>query len=151
MAASNLRLVPPGDGKTVTVIGHPITIKIHGHDTGGAFAVVETADPLGGGPPPHIHHREDETFYVLEGEYELMCGGQTHRMGKGATALLPRDVPHAYKCLSAGGGHLLVTLTPAGFERFFEEVGALSAAEQQDIPRVIAIGQKYGLEFLPPA
>jgi quercetin dioxygenase-like cupin family protein len=150
MPASGSKLIAPGAGHSVSVIGNPITIKIHGRDTGGAFAVVETVDAEGGGPPPHVHHREDEAFYVLDGEYELMCGGQTHRVSKGATAFLPREAPHAYKCLSAGGGRLLVTITPAGFERFFEEVGALSASEQEDIPRVIAMGLKYGLEFLPP-
>jgi hypothetical protein len=63
---------------------------------------------------------------------------------------LPRQVPHSFRCSGHTPGRLLVTLSPAGFEGFFEEVGALSP-QQQQVPTVIEIGQKYGLEFLPPA
>jgi len=142
-------LVAAGEGKTVNVIGNAITIRIHGRDTGGALSVVESVDQPGQGPPPHIHQREAETFQVLEGEYELMCGGQHFTAHKGATVFAPKGLPHGYRCISKTAGRLSVAITPAGFEKFFEEVGALSA-EQQEIPRVVEIGRKYGLEFLPP-
>lgn len=140
---------PLGGGKAINVIGNALTIRLHGHDTGGTLSVVESVDQPNEGPPPHIHHREDETFHVLEGEYEFTCGGKTFTVLEGATVFAPRGIPHRYRCVGRTPGRLLVTLTPAGFERFFEEVGALSPQEQQ-IPRVIEIGQKYGLEFLPP-
>ena len=143
------KLVSAGDGKTVNVIGNEITILLRGQDTGGALAVVELRDRPQEGPPPHIHHREDETFHVLEGTYEFMCGDKTFSAGVGATIFAPRGVPHAYRQVGSTPGRLLVSITPAGFEGFFEEVGNLSAAEQE-IPRVIEIGEKYGLEFLPP-
>jgi mannose-6-phosphate isomerase-like protein (cupin superfamily) len=143
------KLVSAGDGKTVNVIGNEITILLCGQDTGGALAVMELKDQPQEGPPPHIHHREDETFHVLEGTYEFMCGDDTFSAGVGATIFAPRGVPHAYRQVGSTPGRLLVSITPAGFEGFFEEVGILSAAEQE-IPRVIAIGEKYGLEFLPP-
>lgn len=136
-------------GKKVNVIGNALTIRIHGRDTGGVLSVVESHDQPGGGPPPHIHHREDETFQVLEGVYEFTCGGKTFTAQKGATIFAPRGVPHSYRYLGQTTGRLMVVLTPAGFEKFFEEVGALSP-QQQGIPRVIEIGKKYGLEFLPP-
>src|ERR1043165_5100650 len=136
-------------GKKVNVLGIPIVIRIHGRDTGGVLSVVESHDLPGGGPPPHIHHREDETFQVLEGEYEFMCGGKTFTAQKGTTIFAPRGIPHTYRYLGQTPGRLMVTLTPAGFEEFFEEIGALSP-QQQEIPRVIEIGKKYGLEFLPP-
>jgi quercetin dioxygenase-like cupin family protein len=142
-------LIPSGEGKTVNVIGNAITIRLHGRDTGGVLSVVESVDQPGGGPPPHIHHREDETFQVLEGEYEFTCGGKTFTARKGATIFAPRGVPHSYRYVGHTPGRLMAILTPAGFERFFEEVGALSP-QQQEIPRVIEIGKKYGLEFLPP-
>ena len=142
--------VEHGAGNKVNVLGNPITIKIHGRDTGGAFALVECSDPTGGGPPPHIHHREDETFYVLEGEYEIVCGQEKFTAKQGAAALLPRDVPHTNRNISNATSKILVTLTPAGFEQFFEEIGAMSPAEQSEIPRVMGIAQRYGLEFLPP-
>ena len=140
---------PFGEGKKVNVIGNALNIRIHGHDTGGVLAVVESVDPPGGGPPPHIHHREDETFQVLEGEYEFTCDGKTFTARAGATIFAPRGVPHYYRYVGQTPGRLMVTITPAGFEGFFEEVGALSP-QQQDIPRVMEIGKKYGLEILPP-
>jgi len=138
-----------GEGRSLNILGYTNLIRLSGLDTGGVLSVVETADKLGEGPPPHIHHRETETFHVLEGEYEFTCGSKKFLAKKGATIFGPLGVPHGFRCVSPDGGRISVTLTPAGFEEFFEEVGALSAAEQQ-IPRVMEIGKKYGLEFLPP-
>jgi quercetin dioxygenase-like cupin family protein len=140
---------PLGEGKKVNVIGNCLNIRIHGRDTNGVLAVVDSIDQPGGGPPPHIHHCEDETFQILEGEYEFTVGGKTIKAEKGATIFAPRGIPHSFRCVSTTPGHLMVVLTPAGFEKFFEEVGALSPQEQE-IPRVMEIGKKYGLEFLPP-
>jgi mannose-6-phosphate isomerase-like protein (cupin superfamily) len=142
-------LISSDGGKTVNVIGNTLIVRLRGRDTNGVVSVAESIDQPGGGPPPHIHHREDETFQVLEGEYEFMCGGKTFTARKGATVFAPRGVPHAYRYVGQTPGRLIVTMTPAGFEGFFEEVGALSP-QQQEIPRVIEIGKKYGLEFLPP-
>ncbi len=143
--------VSANGGKKVNVLGIPIFIRVHGNDTNGTLSVVESHDAPGGGPPPHIHHREDETFQVLEGEYEFMVAGGLVTAGPGDTLFAPRGIPHTYRCVSAKGGKLSVTLTPAGFENFFAQIGAMSAEEQQDIPRVIELGRKFGLEFLPPS
>jgi quercetin dioxygenase-like cupin family protein len=142
--------VPQNGGKHVNVLGIPITIRISGRDTGGTLAVVESHDGANGGPPPHIHHREDETFQVLAGEYEFMVGGKTIVAGPGTTLFAPRGIAHTYRCLGHTPSRLMVMLTPGGFEEFFEQVGALSPQEQADIPRVIEIAKKFGLEFLPP-
>jgi hypothetical protein len=68
----------------------------------------------------------------------------------GTTLFAPRDVPHTYRCCSAEPGLLMTVITPAGFEGFFEEVGALTPDQQQDIPRVLALAARFGLEILPP-
>jgi quercetin dioxygenase-like cupin family protein len=149
MSSTQPVVVAPGAGKSVSVIGNAITIKVHGRDTGGALCVVESVDAPGDGPPPHIHQREDETFHVLEGEYEFTCDGKRLLAKKGTTIFTPRALAHSYKNIGSTPGRLLLAITPAGFEGFFEEVGAMSP-EQQEIPKVIAIGRKYGLEFLPP-
>lgn len=143
--------VPNGGGKSVNILGVPMLIRIHGRDTGGVLSVVESHDVPGGGPPPHIHHCEDETFHVLEGEYEFMVGGRTISAAAGATLFAPRGIPHTYRCTGQKPGKLMVTLTPAGFEEFFETIGAMTTDEQQNIPHVIEIGAKYGLDFLPPS
>jgi len=142
--------VPNDGGKHVNIFGIPMLIRIHGRDTGGVVSAVESHDVPGGGPPPHIHHREDETFQILEGEYEWTVGGNTFVARKGTTIFAPRGIPHTYRYLGQTPGRLMCVITPAGFEGFFEDIGALSPQQQQDIPRVIEIAKKYGLEILPP-
>ncbi len=142
--------VPNGGGKQVNVLGIPIFIRLHGRDTGGVLSVVESIDLPGGGPPPHIHHREDETFQILEGDFEFSVGDKKIMAKPGATIFAPRGIPHTYRYLGQTPGKLMCIITPAGFEEFFEEVGALSPQQQQDIPCVMGIAKKFGLEFLPP-
>lgn len=141
--------LPEDGGKPVNILGIPMRLRIHGRDTNGVVSVVESHDVPGGGPPPHIHHREDETFQVLEGEYEFTVAERSFVAKRGATIFAPREIPHTYRCLGQTPGRLLCVITPAGFERFFEEIGELTAQQQQDIPRVIEIASKFGLEILP--
>ena len=142
--------IPSDGGKRINVLGIPMVIRIHGHDTGGVVSAVESHDVPDGGPPPHIHHREDEMFQILEGQYEWTVGGETFIAQRGTTIFAPRGIPHTYRYLGKTPGRLMCVITPSGFEVFFEEIGALSPQQQQDIPRVIEIGKKYGLEFPPP-
>ena len=137
-------------GQKLNILGIPLSIRIHGRDTGGALSVVESHDVTGGGPPPHIHHREDETFQILEGEYEWMVGDQKFIAHKGSTIFAPRGVPHTYRNVGPMPGRLMCIITPPGFEGFFEEIGAMTPQQQQDISRVIEIAKKFGLEILPP-
>ena len=82
--------VPHDGGKAVNILGIPMVIRVHGRDTGGVVSVVESHDVPGGGPPPHIHHREDETFQILEGEYEFTVGGKSYRCQRGGRRFLRR-------------------------------------------------------------
>lgn len=141
---------PSDGGKQVNILGIPMVIRLHGRDTNGVVSAVESHDVPGGGPPPHIHRREDETFQILEGEYEFMVGGQTILAKPGTTLFAPRGIPHTYRYLGQTPGRLLCVITPAGFEDFFEEIGALTSQQQQDILRVMEIAKKFGLEILPP-
>jgi len=142
--------MPSDGGKKLNVLGIPMVIRIQGRDTGGVVSAVESHDITGGGPPPHIHHREDETFQILEGEYEWTVGDETFVAQKGTTIFAPRGIPHTYRYLGKTPGRLMCVITPSGFEGFFEEIGLMSPQQQQNIPGVIEIGRKYGLEFLPP-
>jgi quercetin dioxygenase-like cupin family protein len=141
--------VPNNGGKSVNILGIPMFIRVHGRDTGGTVSVVESHDVPGGGPPPHIHHREDETFQILEGEYEFVVGGKTILARPGTTLFAPRGIAHAYRYVGTTMGKLMCVITPSGFEGFFEEIGAMSPQQQLDIPRVMEIAKKFGLEFLP--
>jgi quercetin dioxygenase-like cupin family protein len=142
--------IPVDGGKRVNILGIPMLIRIHGRDTGGVISAVESHDVPGGGPPPHIHHREDETFQVFEGDYEFTVDGKRFVAKPGTTIFAPRGIPHTYRYLGQTPGRLMCVITPAGFEGFFEAIGALTPQEQQDIPRVLGIGKEFGLEILPP-
>jgi quercetin dioxygenase-like cupin family protein len=137
-------------GQKVSILGIPMVIRIHGRDTGGVVSAVESHDVPGGGPPPHVHSREDETFQVIEGEYEFAVDGKTFVAKTGTTIFAPRGIPHTYRYLGHSPGRLLCVITPAGFERFFEAIDALTPDQQKDIPRVISIAKEFGLEILPP-
>ena len=142
--------IPNDGGKYVNILGIPMLIRVCGQDTNGIVSVVESHDVPGGGPPPHIHQCEDETFQVLDGEYEWTVGDKKFIAKQGATIFAPRGIPHTYRYLGQKPGRLMCVITPSGFEGFFEEIGALNSQQQQDISRVMEIGRKYGLEFLPP-
>ena len=84
--------VPPGEGKSLWLATDLYTFKVVGEDTNGAFSLSElTAHPQFG-PPPHIHHREDESYYVLEGEFEFLDEGRTFTAGAGSSSTCPRAV-----------------------------------------------------------
>jgi len=142
--------VPSDGGTKLGVLGIPMVIRLHGKDTGGVVSAVESHDVPGGGPPPHIHSREDETFQVIEGEYEFTVAGKSFVAKKGATIFAPRGIAHTYRYLGQTPGRLMCVITPAGFEGFFEAIGALTPEQQQDIPRAITIARQFGLEILPP-
>ena len=86
----------PGGG-SVWLAGELYTSKVVSEDTGGAFALAEAITPPEGGPPPHVHHREDEAFYVLEGELEFMTEDGTIRAGAGSFVHVPKGTLHTYK------------------------------------------------------
>ncbi len=144
----NVIVVPPGGGDAWNVLGTGMSCKISSEQTGGVYAVVESQVPPQAGPPTHIHHNEDEVFYVLEGEFEIRCGDETFVAREGATAVLPKDVPHTFRNIGEGEGKLLTTIIPGGFERFFAEVSEKIQAMPQDIEKLMAIAGKYNVEFV---
>lgn len=141
-------VVPANGGAEWNVLGTPMTCKISSEETGGAYSIVESVVPPLDGPPTHVHHDEDEVFYVAEGEFEIRCGEQTFTATKGALAVLPRNVPHSFRNVGAEAGTLLITITPGGFEEFFAEVSREIPAMPPDMEKLRAIAGKYNLEFL---
>ena len=146
----------PGEGKALWVAGDLGTLKVTGEDTDGAIALAENVSLPGGGPPPHVHHREDETFCVLEGEYEFLVGELTIRASAGSVVYGPRNIPHTFKNVGSTSAKMLVFVTPAGVEEFFEEVGEEATDKsspppfgQEEIERLLAVAPKYGIEMLP--
>ena len=154
-----VRHVPAGTGPAYWGPGERMTFLATGEETGGAFFLAEIEVAPGGGTPPHIHHREDEAFHMLEGSLTIQVGGNTITASAGDFAFLPRGIAHSFKNTGDGCAKALVLTTPAGLEGFFAEVFdpatdrfATPPAQSKDlIPRALAAAPKYGLELLPPA
>ena len=91
------------------------------------FAQIEIYDPRGSAPPLHVHHNEDETFYVVEGEVTVFVGDERIDLGAGDYCFAPRGVPHTY-LVTSERARMLVTISPAGFEELFARVGVPSTA-----------------------
>ncbi len=91
--------------------------------TGGAFALIEQVCPPGFANPLHMHHAEDEAFYVLEGELTVFIGDQKLQAGPGTYLFGPRDIPHGFRVEGTSPCRLLLLATPAGFEQFVVEMG----------------------------
>ncbi len=152
MRPLDFKVVPAGRGKTLNVLGDEVVVVVGGADTAGAYAVVEQVSQPGSGPPLHMHLREDEGFYILEGEYEFRVGDEVVRAMPGTFLIAPRRTPHTFQCVGTRPGRVQVIITPAGFENFFGDLSALSAAGPPDTEEVLGLARKYELEILgsPP-
>jgi mannose-6-phosphate isomerase-like protein (cupin superfamily) len=142
------RIVLPGEGPTFEVLGQRIIYKATAEHTSGAYALGEGIAPPGSGPPMHVHHREDEGFYVLEGTLEIACGDERFVASAGTFALLPRGVPHAFRNATSDTARVLCIQSPAGVEGFFEHLSVLAKDGRPDPAKVDALMQKYEIEFL---
>jgi len=108
--------------RSVWFLGGLMTSHVDAADTNGQFALIEVTGTPGGERPLHVHHKEDERFYVLEGRLKVFRGEEELILEAGDSGLLPRDVPHTFKILSKSA-RWLVHLTPGGFEEFFPRFG----------------------------
>ena len=151
--------VRPGEGRSLWVLGELVTYKTTSEQTGGAYSLFEVITHPGAGPPPHVHHREDEAFYVLEGQFEFSSDGETLRVGAGSLLYVPKGILHAHKNIGEGVGRMLISQTPGGlYEYFFEEVGkppdddggSLLKEEQAGLERMMEVAAKYGIEIPSP-
>jgi mannose-6-phosphate isomerase-like protein (cupin superfamily) len=144
------RVMAPADRKRTNVFGVQVDIMLRGEHTGGTFCTYEVIVPPGGGPPPHVQEREDEAFYILEGEFEILVGDRTTVVGPGAYVFLPRRVPHAFKNISSATGRLLGVASPAGHELFFEDADRLAQAGPPSPEEAVAMCRRHGMEMLLP-
>ena len=148
-----------GEGRSLWVLGGLVTRKVSSEQTGGAYSLFETVTQPGEGVPPHLHHREDELFYVLEGEFEFFDNGRTEIGGPGTFIYVPKGNLHGFTNVGSIPGRMLNSQTPGGYhELFFEEIGEEATdlttppvmEGPPDIERVVRIAAKYGTEFPPP-
>jgi mannose-6-phosphate isomerase-like protein (cupin superfamily) len=138
-------------GGTLHVFSAEVSVKISTHDSSGAYAVMEVCTPPNGGPPLHLHHREDEWWYILDGNIVIEVNGNTLSAGPGDTVFAPRGSRHTFQNIGTVPARTVLTVVPGGFDMFFQEVSAAVPPGTAPDPAVILpISQKYGLEFLGP-
>jgi quercetin dioxygenase-like cupin family protein len=144
----------PALGRTICVVGDLYRFLATGDETGGRYAIWEALVPPGGGPPPHVHSREEEGFYVLEGQITLQINGDTLVAGPGTYANMPVGSLHAFRNETNRAARMLISVAPAGLEQMFFEVGQPVAADgapsppsADEIEKLLAVAPRYGLEI----
>lgn len=145
--------VPAGEGEARWWLSSLAVIRATGDDTAGQFTIVDVTEPPGAGSPLHVHHREDEAFWILEGSVTLHVGDQVIEARAGDYAFGPRDVPHRYD-VGRDGCRMLFICTPAGFEDLVREMSV--PAESRTLPEpshpdrelMAAIAVAHGCEVL---
>ncbi len=148
---TKLVVVKPGLGSLVDIGGLGVHFKIWGEATGGGLSIVEHPMEPGRLVPPHVHHREDELSYVLEGTFGLRVGDEIATVGPGSYVYKPKGVPHTFWNAGPGPARLIEIIWPAGFERFFESLGhaAHSAGSpEQFFARRAELASEYDLAFV---
>jgi quercetin dioxygenase-like cupin family protein len=141
--------------RSVWYNGWLMTFLATGGETQGKFALIEAVGRRGNVPPPHVHHREDEIFYVLEGEIVVSVGDRTIKGTPGTMIFLPRDVRHSFT-IESEHARMLILVTPAGVERWFKEFSVPAPAMRlppanepgyQDVQRMLEAAPNFGLDF----
>src|SRR5919201_207646 len=152
--AQQAAMVRAGEGEARWWFGQLAEIKATAADTGGQFTIVEVTCGPGFEAPLHVHHREDEAFWILDGSVTLYVGDETIPASAGDYAFGPREVPHRYT-VGDEGCRMLFICTPAGFEGLVRDMSEPAArralpppAEPPDMDWVRAVAEKYGCELL---
>lgn len=155
-ATSASTVLAPGEGDKYWIVGDHGTFKVLPPQSGGRYTVIEAFVLPGGGPPPHLHTREDEMFYVYSGQMTFMDNQHTFTAGPGSVVYLKRGIPHTFKNSGDVPVKYILTTTPCGFEAFVDECGERITRiphDKQpgpaDIEKLLASCGKYGISILP--
>jgi mannose-6-phosphate isomerase-like protein (cupin superfamily) len=156
MTERQAQAIPPGGGTAIWFLANRVTIKAAAEDTGGGYSLCEVVVAPGFATPVHIHHREDEAFYVLDGRFRFECAGEAIDAGPGTYVSLPRDVPHWFANVGDVPGRMLNIMSPGGGEGFFLEGGrpaeadGLPPAGPPDAGALARASAMYGAEIVGP-
>jgi mannose-6-phosphate isomerase-like protein (cupin superfamily) len=150
MAAPGPFVIQPGEGETMRgPAGGEATFKARAESTNGTFTALENVVAPRQGPPMHVHVREDEIYYVLDGRLQFKADEHMLEVRTGSFVFIPRGTPHCFQNAGVAPARLLVMFTPAGMEPFFEEMAALPPGPA-DTDRVREIAHIAGMEVVGP-
>lgn len=143
-------VVPDGEGTVVRgPAGGPATIKARTATTNGSLALLEVTIGPKEGPPAHIHHREDEAWYLLDGRFRFRADDELFDAAPGSFVFVPRGTTHCFQNLEDRPSRILVLFTPSGMERFFEEHARLPSGPV-DAARYAEIADRSWMEVAGP-
>jgi quercetin dioxygenase-like cupin family protein len=130
--------------------GRDLIFKVTGDQTRGLldYFIVEVAPH--GGPPLHVHHKQEETIHVVKGRFKVRIGEDEFELAEGGFAYLPSGEPHAFFNLTDEPAELIVVYTPGGGHRFYEELGPATRAADPDRAEIEAIFERHGMSLLGP-
>jgi mannose-6-phosphate isomerase-like protein (cupin superfamily) len=143
----SFKVVRDGQGRQFTVMGAKSMYMAIAEDTRGAYSLAIETTPPHSGLPLHVHHRQDEAMYILEGEYEIQCGDQTVRATKGTFVFLPRGVPNRFENVADAPGSYIYITSPGGFETFMAQMSKAAAGDPPDMTKVPEIFRDHGIEM----
>src|SRR5450755_3844980 len=147
---ARVALVEGGGQRLWSGPGRDLIFKLNGEQTGGAcdYFIVEVA--ARGGPPLHVHHKQDETIHVLKGVFKVRIGDDTFTLNPGGFAYLPANVPHAFLNLTDAPAEIIVVFVPGGGHKFFAELAPLARAEKRDPAAIAQVFRKHDMTLLGP-
>lgn len=147
----------PTEGRTIAVVGDIYRFLATGEETDGKYAMFEAIVPPGGGPPPHVHSREEESFLILEGEITFTVGDERIVATAGTFANMPGGSLHSFKNATDKTARMIISVAPAGLEKMFLEVGipvrlgdTPPPPSKAEIEKLLAVAPKYGVEIKVP-
>ena len=143
------RIVHHHQGETHAVMGDPMRFIMTAAQTGGAYALAEQEIRPGNGAPPHIHHNEDETFYVLDGVFSVTVDGAEHRLERGDFAHAPRGSVRSFTNIGNANGRVLIHHCPGSASEFYIGMGKLPFPP--DMNDIIALAKRYSIEVIAPS
>ena len=148
---SEALLAASGEGSPIHVLGADLTIKVSSRDTNGAFTVFEGRIPPLQGPPLHRHPYQDESFYIVEGDFRFEVEGQEYYATAGATVVAPRGTSHTFQNVGREIGRMITTVVPGGLDLFFEDLEAVAPrGTSPDPAKLLPLFEKHGQEMLGP-
>jgi quercetin dioxygenase-like cupin family protein len=140
----------PGTGRVLRALGDEVHFHLTGEHTGGQSTLMTIICPPGGGPPPHIHARESETFHVIEGKASFFLDGAWTEVPPGTTVFMPPGSFHSFKNVGDTPLRMMVSTSPSGFETFFARIAAeCDKLGGPDMQRIVEISAEHGISFPP--
>ena len=146
----------PSDGRKIGIVGDIYRFLATGEETNGGYTQIEAIVLPGGGPPHHLHRREDEYLYVVVGEITVRIGDEELVAGPGTFVNLPIGIPHSFRNETDKTAKILITLVPPGLEDYFWEIGQRFDGDlppkptPEEIEKMVEAAPRYGIEFIEP-